>query len=93
LFLVVKMSEGSSGSDLAGGKRWRSRLEISLAEAEFLWGVLKVYIDTNCLISISRRSSQVMERSDIVKDQKLVEAAKTYLVAQAPLNAKLNNVM
>jgi hypothetical protein len=34
-----------------------------------------------------------MERSDIVKDQKLVEAAKTYLVAQAPLNAKLNNVM
>ena len=68
---------------------WRSHL----LKLNFCGGVLKVYIDTNCLISISRRSSQVMERSDIVKDQKLVEAAKTYLVAQAPLNAKLNNVM
>jgi hypothetical protein len=35
----------------------------------------------------------VMKRSDIVNDQILVEAAKTYLVTQAPLNAKLNNIM
>ena len=34
-----------------------------------------------------------MKRSDIVNDQILVEAAKTYLVTQAPLNAKLNNIM
>ena len=35
----------------------------------------------------------MMKRSDIVNDQILVEAAKTYLVTQAPLNAKLNNIM
>jgi hypothetical protein len=79
LFVVLKMSEGSSGSDLAGGKKWRSRLEILLSEAEFLWGVLNLYIDTICRIITSRRSPQVMKSSVIVKDPILVEGAKTNL--------------